>query len=98
VANVIGRRIQGTSWYLIDIGIAGEHIVLQAQELGLSTCWIGWFDAKKAASFLGVPPTYRVIILICIGYTEGQVVSTQKRKPLEDILRFNGFKGENGQS
>ena len=37
------RPIQNVPFLLIDVGIAGEHIVLQAEELGLATCWIGWF-------------------------------------------------------
>ena len=47
VANRIGKQIQGIHYYFIDIGIAGEHIVLQAEALGLGTCWIGWFNPKK---------------------------------------------------
>jgi nitroreductase len=34
---------RGTQYYLIDIGIAGEHLVLQAEDLGLGTCWCGIF-------------------------------------------------------
>lgn len=94
LANVIGKQFQGTSWYLIDIGIAGEHLVLQAQELGLSTCWIGWFNAKKARSCLRVVPPYNVVILIAMGYSTGQSLSAQKRSPLEKIVWFNKFKGE----
>ena len=37
-ANRIGKQIQGIHYYFIDIGIAGEHFVLQAHELGLATC------------------------------------------------------------
>ena len=34
---------RGCPTIFIDMGIAGEHIVLQAEELGLATCWMGWF-------------------------------------------------------
>ena len=91
LAHVIGKQIQGTSWYLIDIGIAGEHLVLQAQELGLSTCWIGWFNAKRARSFLHVPVTYRVVVLIAMGHSAVHTLSAQKRKSLEKVAWFNGF-------
>jgi nitroreductase len=39
----IGGMFRGTQYYLIDIGIAGEHLVLQAEGLGLGTCWRGIF-------------------------------------------------------
>ena len=94
LANTIGKQIQGTYWYLIDIGIAGEHLVLQAQELGLSTCWIGWFNAKKARSFLHIPATYKVVVLIAMGYSAIHTLPVQKRKPLAKITWFNEFKGE----
>ncbi|MCK4556799.1 MAG: nitroreductase family protein, partial [Candidatus Aminicenantes bacterium] len=47
IANRIGKQIQNIQFYLLDIGIAGEHVVLQAQELGLRTCWIGWFNIRR---------------------------------------------------
>jgi len=56
IANRIGKQIQNIQYYLLDIGIAGEHIVLQAQELGLGTCWIGWFNIRKARKFLKILP------------------------------------------
>ena len=94
LANTIGRQIQGTSWYLIDIGIAGEHFVLQAEELGLATCWIGWFNAKKARSILRAPVTHKVVALIAMGYGTSHIPSQQKRHDRNSIVWFNTFKGE----
>lgn len=90
VANRIGRWIQGTQYYLLDIGIAGEHLVLQAQALGLGTCWIGWFDAKKATRFFGLPKTLRPCAILAMGYPKfpDRVVS-RKRKKIEEILMWN---------
>ena len=28
----------------MNVAIAVEHIVLKAVELGLGSCWLGWFD------------------------------------------------------
>ena len=92
LANMIGKQIQGTSWYLIDVGIAGEHIVLQAQELGLGTCWIGWFNAKKVRTFLHIPPRYKVVVLIAMGYYREKASTPNKRRALEDIVSFNDFR------
>ena len=89
---MIGKQIQGTSWYLIDVGIAGEHIVLQAQELGLGTCWIGWFNAKKVRTFLHIPPRYKVVVLIAMGYYAEKPSTPKKRMALDDIVSFNDFR------
>ena len=42
VTHRIAPKISGVDYPLLDLGIAGEHLVLQAEELGLGTCWIGW--------------------------------------------------------
>jgi len=89
IANRIGRHIQGTNYYLIDIGIAGEHLVLQAQELGIGTCWIGWFNAKKARRVLDIPSKYRVVSLIAMGYPKEGGIKNKPDLPIDDILFFN---------
>ncbi len=89
IANRIGKQIQGISFYLIDIGIAGEHIVLQAEELGLGTCWIGWFNPRKARKFFNIPRKYKIVSLLAMGYYEKRPPKEKKRKTLEEIAWFN---------
>jgi len=43
----IGGSVKNREFPLIDIGIAAEHFCLQATELELSTCMLGWFSEKK---------------------------------------------------
>jgi nitroreductase len=92
LANRLGKQIQGTHYYLIDIGIAGEHLVLQAQELGLGTCWIGWFNAGKAARILGVPRRWKAVSLIAMGYPAGKRKEYKIKKNMKEILFFNRYK------
>jgi nitroreductase len=89
LANRIGRQIQDVSFYLIDIGIAGEHLALQAEEIGLGTCWIGWFNARKARKFFKIPRKYKIVCLMAMGYGEKKGVREKKRKDLEEIAWFN---------
>lgn len=92
MANRLGKQIQGTHYYLIDIGIAGEHLVLQAHALGLGTCWIGWFNARKAARILGVPRSWRAVSLIAMGYPAAKHKVHKHKKKMEEILYFNQYK------
>jgi nitroreductase len=89
IANRIGKQIQNIHFYLIDAGIAGEHIVLQAEELGLGTCWIGWFNSRKARKVLNIPRKYKIVSLLSMGYYEKRPSREKKRKKLEDIAWFN---------
>jgi nitroreductase len=89
LANRLGRQIQGVSFYLLDIGIAGEHIALQAEEIGLGTCWIGWFNARKTRKFFKIPRKYKVVCLMAMGYYDKRPGREKKRKALEEIAWFN---------
>jgi len=89
IANRLGRQIQDIQFYLIDIGIAGEHIVLQAEELGLGTCWIAWFNARKTRKFFNIPRKYKIVSLMAMGYYERKPSAEKKRKKLEEIAWFN---------
>ena len=92
IANRIGRQIQNVHFYLIDTGIAGEHLVLQAEELGLGTCWVAWFNSRKARKVLNIPKKYKIISLLALGYYETRPRKEKKRKRLEDIAWFNEIK------
>lgn len=89
IANRIGKQIQNIHYYYIDTGIAGEHIVLQAEELGLGTCWIGWFNPRKARRFLKIPHKYKIVSLMAMGYYERKPSRERKRRKLEEIAWFN---------
>jgi len=89
LANRIGKEITGIHYYLIDIGIAGEHFVLQAQELGLGTCWIGWFSQKGVRKALDLPRKYRPVSMLAVGYPDVTQQREKKRRSLEEICWFN---------
>ena len=92
VTHGIGRFLQGTPFHLIDVGIAGEHFVLQAQALGLGTCWIGWFHAGKVRRFLRLPRRMKPCGIIAVGYPHpNRRPRTRRRKSLDEIVSFNGW-------
>lgn len=88
----IGGLIRDTRFYLIDIGIATEHFILQAEELGLGSCWIGWFDEAAVKPILKIPGDRRVDVLLAVGYYDkGKPGRPQKRDSLEEISAFNSY-------
>lgn len=78
-------------FFKVDITIAAEHIVLAAKELGLGTCWIGWFDEKKVRSILRVPSDVRVLALLPVGHPKGDWPPAKKRKPLDEIVSYERY-------
>ncbi|MFC1861056.1 nitroreductase family protein [Chloroflexota bacterium] len=88
----IGGMFRGTKYYLMDIGITGEHFVLQAEELGLGTCWIGWLNERAIKPLLNIPQNRKIDILIALGYYDiDKVRSEHKREPLKKISSFNCY-------
>ena len=87
-AAQLGSYFRGTPYNLIDIGIACEHLVLQAAEEGLGTCWIGWFNEKAVKKILGLGRGKKVDILISMGYTKEAEHRDKKRRALDEIRRY----------
>ena len=50
-----------------NVSIAVEHMVLQAVELGLGTCWVRWYDDNKVKEILDIPDFVEVIALMPVG-------------------------------
>lgn len=64
----VAPAFSGIPYYLLDAGIAGEHLVLAAAEQGLGSCWIGWIQEKRVRRLLNIPRRVRVPALITLGY------------------------------
>lgn len=73
---------------LVNVAIATEHIVLQAEELGLGTCWVKRFEADKIKEILKLPDYLMVVALLSVGYPD-ESPEARPRKNLEEITSFN---------
>lgn len=87
--STIGSMIKNKDYCLFDIGIAVNQFCLQAADLGLGTCIIGWFDEKKIKKILGVR-NRRVPLLISLGYPDAPV-RNKIRKSLDEISAWNEY-------
>ena len=88
----IGGNIKNKEFPLIDIGIAAEHICLQAASEGLGTCMLGWFNEKKVKQLLNMPSRKRVLLIITLGYPSNNRIRLKKRKELKEIVRYNSYR------
>lgn len=88
----IGSRIKKIEYPLIDIGIAAEHFCLQAAELGLGTCMIGWFNEKPIKKLLSIPRSKSIGLLISLGYPEeGYKLREKSRKSRGEVISYNSY-------
>lgn len=88
----IGGNIKDREFPLIDIGIAAEHLCLQAAELGLGTCMIGWFNEEKVKTLLNIPGNKRLGLLITLGYPVDNYKQRKKiRKDMGKVCKYNSY-------
>jgi nitroreductase len=92
--NLSWKRDDGKDHCDVDISIAIDHMTLAATNIGLSTCWICKFDAKKTSEIFNLPSHIEPIALLPIGYPEDQTNTNRHdrlRKPLHEIVFWNEF-------
>ncbi|MBU4199839.1 MAG: nitroreductase family protein [Verrucomicrobia bacterium] len=89
VTHRVAPWLSGVDYAWIDLGIAGEHLVLQAMELGLGTCWIGWIRPAVIRKIVGWPVSIRPAILFAVGWPEEpSPVKRTDRLPLSDLVQW----------
>lgn len=88
--STVASVLQGKEYHLLDIGIAVNQLCLQAADLGLGTCIIGWFNEKTVKSLLGIDRKRRVPLLISLGYPDSPT-RPKTRKPIEKTSSWNRY-------
>ena len=87
----LAASVSGVDYPWVDIGIAGEHLVLAATELGLGTCWIGWIKPRAIARIVGWPRSVKPVVVITVGYpseVEIEKLPASRRKSLDEIVSW----------
>ncbi len=62
------RLMQGYSSGETDAAIVCTHMMLEAWELGIGSCWVGYFNADDVARALDLPADVRVTAMLPLGY------------------------------
>lgn len=91
VTHRLAASVSGVDYPWVDLGIAGEHLVLAATELGLGTCWIGWIKPRAVAKIVGWPATVKPVVVITVGYPSAAATALPpafRRKPLAELVRW----------
>lgn len=86
----------GRDCHRLDLGIAGEHMVLMATALGYGSCWIGWFSEEKVRRLVNVPAGVGIMALLAVGRPAAGPepaggLPVKRRKPLAEICSGNRF-------
>lgn len=79
----------------IDSTIVADHIVMEAEDLGLGTCWLTYFDPQIIRKNFAIPKNLEPVAIISIGYPAKSKDPAdrhrQTRKPLDSIITYDSF-------
>lgn len=85
--------LRGQQYYLADMGIATENLMLAAHAVGLGSVFVGVFDEEPIGELLNIPPGIRIVGLFPLGYPQEASRGGTPRKPLEEIVFYGKWKG-----
>ena len=87
--NAKNKLMPGYAFGETDAAIVCTHMMLEAAELGIGSCWVGWFNADQVSQILGLPENVTVSALLPIGYPADNAkpapLHTQYRDPIDIV-------------
>ncbi|OGI07389.1 MAG: hypothetical protein A2Y40_10950 [Candidatus Margulisbacteria bacterium GWF2_35_9] len=86
------QRTKLSSWYMFDLGLAVQNLLLKAHEIGLGTVVVGAMDHEKVKKMLKLPVNYEVVVAIPIGKAAPGGTREAKRKDLKGATHLDFFK------
>lgn len=95
------RPADGREYYLFDLGMAVQNILLQATEFDLVARPMAGFNPDNIREAFQIPPEYRILVVLAVGY-KGDLSTLQERhqkisqaprvrNPVEKNFFFNRF-------
>lgn len=73
-----------------DTSISAGYMLLEAESLGLGSCWVAWFKQKDIRPVLNIPSEKYVTGIITLGYPD-EVPKSRPRKKLEEIIHYENW-------
>jgi len=64
------RKFDGASSGEVDASIITTHLMLAAQDAGLGTCWVMYFDPAKTIERFELPENIVPVAFLPIGYPD----------------------------
>jgi len=82
------RGADGKNYTDVDVAIAMDHLILEAANQGLGTCWIAAFNPDAVRQALGLPEEVEPIAFTPLGYPADQPPPKKARKLLSELVRY----------
>lgn len=94
-SNVFVRPFDKKDMVSVDATIVADHIVMEAEDLGLSSCWLTYFEPSVIVNEFNIPDNLEPIAIIALGYADMEKASPDRhskaRKAIEDFVYYETF-------
>ncbi|MBO5352847.1 MAG: nitroreductase family protein [Lachnospiraceae bacterium] len=94
-SSVFVRPFDKKDMVSVDATIVADHIVLEAEDLGLSSCWLTYFDPEVIRAEFHIPEQLEPVAIIALGYADTEKASPDRhekaRKALDEIVFYGTF-------
>lgn len=90
LTSKLGCGIKDKDFPMMDLGIASAYITLAAEDEGVGSCILGWFDEKKIKQLVSIPEKRRLMLIISLGY----VIKPKRkkvRKEWDEVVSFEKY-------
>lgn len=72
-----------------DATIVATHMLLAAEDAGVESCWLNFFDPDKLAADLGLPENEEIVMLLDLGYGDaGPLDNHNIRKKIDETVKY----------
>ena len=90
MTSKLGCGIKDKDFPMMDLGIASAYITLAAEDEGVGSCILGWFDEKKIKELVGIPQKKRLMLIISLGYNT-KPKRRKIRKEFDKVVSFEKY-------
>ena len=78
----------------VDASIVTTFMMLEAQNLGIGTCWVMHFNPEKMREAFNIPDNFVPAALLVMGYPHPQAKPIEmhfKYRPLDEVVFYDEF-------
>lgn len=80
----------------IDATIVTDHMMMCAEDLGLASCWLTYFDPQIIRNEFNIPANYIPVNILAIGYSADKTPQSSERhsstrQSISEMVSFGTF-------
>ena len=72
----------------VDTAIVATHMMLEAYELGVDSCWVAHFPPKKTAEVFNLPKNIHPVLLMPLGYKDAAYRPAPNHEQYRDMAEM----------